>query len=159
MIRPGWLVGTLLALASCGGTSDPAALPSPDAVVRLLSRDSRGSVAATTEGAKDSRLRPHVYPLAPVATAHAVVDAVERLPRWQVVAGKDGVIWATRSTRLFRFVDDVYLLLLPAHDSTAVFARSASRIGGFDFGQNRRNLAELWHAVDEVVHKSVNSKR
>jgi len=91
--------------------------------------------------------------LAPVQTAHAVVDAIEVLPRWEVVAGKDGVIWATRHTRVFRFVDDVYLLLLPAHDSTAVLARSAARVGKADFGQNRRNLAELWEALDRQVSK------
>jgi uncharacterized protein (DUF1499 family) len=68
------------------------------------------------------------------------------------VAGKDGVIWATRRTRLFRFVDDIYLLLLPAHDSTVVFARSASRVGRGDLGQNRRNLGELWAAMEQRVN-------
>jgi uncharacterized protein (DUF1499 family) len=153
VMRPGLLVGGLLALTSCGGTADPAALPSPDAVVRLLGQGSRSNVAVTTEGANNARMRPHVYPLSPVRTAHAVVDAIERLPRWEVVAGKDGVIWATRRTRVFRFVDDVYLLLLPAHDSTAVFARSAARVGKFDFGQNRRNLGELWAAVEREVQR------
>ena len=28
-------------------------------------------------------------------------------------------------------------------------ARSASRLGRSDFGQNRRNLAELWTALDD----------
>jgi uncharacterized protein (DUF1499 family) len=147
------LVVGMLMLAGCGGPSDPSALPSPDAVVRLLSEGSRGNVAATTDAATDPRLRPHVYPLSPVQTAHAVVDAIEQIPRWEVVAGRDGVIWATRRTRVFRLVDDVYLLLLPAHDSTAVFARSASRVGRFDLGQNRRNLGELWSALERQVRK------
>jgi uncharacterized protein (DUF1499 family) len=121
--------------------------------VRLLSEGNRGNAAATSEGATDLRLRPHVYPLSPVQTAHAVVDAIEQLPRWEVVAGRDGVIWATRRSRMFRLVDDVYLLLLPAHDSTAVFARSASRVGRFDLGQNRRNLGELWAALERQVRK------
>lgn len=151
----GLLVVGMLALSSCSGTTDPAALPSPDAVIQLLRQGNRPNVAVTSENANDSRLRPRVYPLSPVQTAHAVVDAVGRLPRWDVVAGKDGVIWATRRTRIFRFVDDVYLLLLPAHDSTVIFARSASRIGKTDFGQNRRNLAELWEAME----RSVNGKR
>ena len=151
-----WVVGTtLLALLGCGGTTDPAALPAPDAVIRLLEQGNGSNIAVTADGADDPRLRPHVYPLPPVQTAHAVVDAIDSLPRWEVVAGKDGVIWATRRTRLFRFVDDVYLLLLPAHDSTVIFARSASRVGKGDHGQNRRNLGELW----EAVQKTVNGKR
>ncbi len=155
MSRLGIITAGLLALLGCGGTTDPAALPGPDTVIRLLEQGNAGNVAVTSEGADDPRLRPHVYPLSPLQTAHAVVDAIEHLPRWEVVAGKDGVIWATRRTRVFRFVDDVYLLLLPAHDSTVIFARSASRVGRGDLGQNRRNLGELW----EGMAKAVNSKQ
>lgn len=143
-------------LAGCGpSSSDPDALPSPGVVVHLLSLGNRSNVAVTSEGAADSRLRPHVYPLSPVQTAHAVVDAVEQMPRWEVIAGRDGVIWATRRTRVFQSVDDVYLLLLPTHDSTAIFARSASRTGLYDLGQNRRNLGELWAALDRRVRGAV----
>jgi uncharacterized protein (DUF1499 family) len=145
------VLAALLALAGCGGTTDPAALPTPDTVVRLLEQGNRSSVAVTADDATDPWLRPHVYPLSPVQTAHAIVDAIDSLPRWGIVAGRDGVIWATHRTRLLRFVDDVYLLLLPAHDSTVVFARSASRAGRGDLGQNRRNLGELWGAVERQV--------
>jgi uncharacterized protein (DUF1499 family) len=152
MTRPGAVLAALLALAGCGGTTDPADLPSPGAVIRLLEQGNQNNVAVTADGATDPRLRPHVYPLSPVQTAHAVVDAIDSLPRWEVVAGKDGVIWATRRTQPFRFVDDIYLLLLPAHDSTVVFARSASRAGRGDLGQNRRNLGELWAALERRVN-------
>jgi len=153
MTRPGAVVAALLALTGCGGTTDPAQLPTPDAVIHLLEQGNTSNVAVTADGAPDPRLRPHVYPLAPVQAAHAIVDAIDSLPRWEVVAGRDGVIWATRRTRLFRLVDDVYLLLLPAHDSTLVFARSASRVGQSDLGQNRRNLGELWQAVENSVNR------
>jgi uncharacterized protein (DUF1499 family) len=150
--RRGVITAGLLVLLGCGGATDPAALPGPDTVIRLLEQGNGSNVAVTSDGADDPRLRPHVYPLSPVQTAHAVVDAIERLPRWEVVAGKDGVIWAIRRTRVFRFVDDVYLLLLPAHDSTVIFARSASRVGRGDLGQNRRNLAELWEALTKTAN-------
>jgi uncharacterized protein (DUF1499 family) len=52
-----------------------------------------------------------------------------------------------------RRVDDVYLLLVPGHDSTVVYARSASRGSVTDFGQNRRNLEELWPALDSAVRR------
>jgi uncharacterized protein (DUF1499 family) len=139
-------------LASCGGTTDPAALPSPDTVIRLLEQGNGSRAAVTNDGADDPLLRPHVYPLSPIQAAHAVVDAIDGLPRWEVVAGKDGVIWATHRSRIFRFTDDVYLLLLPAHDSTAIFARSASRSGRSDPDQNRRNLGEFWGAMERTVN-------
>jgi uncharacterized protein (DUF1499 family) len=152
MTRPGAVLAALVALAGCRGTTDPANLPSPGTVIHLLEQGDKSNVAVTADGATDPSLRPHVYPLSPVQTAHAVVDAIDSLPRWEVVAGKDGVIWATRRTRLLRFVDDIYLLLLPAHDSTVVFARSASRVGRSDLGQNRRNLGELWAALERRVN-------
>ena len=81
------------------------------------------------------------------AAADAVVNAIRTLPRWRVTERAGSVIRATRTTRLFRFVDDIVVLLEPAAGGTRVLARSASRVGRRDFGQNRRNLAELWHAL------------
>ena len=144
-------MATLATIASCGGTTDPAALPSPDTVIRLLEQGNGSRAAVTSDGADDPLLRPHVYPLSPIQAAHAVVDAIDGLPRWEVVAGKDGVIWATHRSRIFRFTDDVYLLLLPAHDSTVIFARSASRSGRSGPEQNRRNLGEFWGAMERTA--------
>jgi len=76
-----------------------------------------------------------------------VLRAVAMLPRWRVTGRGGAVIRATRTTRVFRFVDDVLLLLEPAAGGTLVHARSASRVGRGDLGQNRRNLAELWRAL------------
>jgi uncharacterized protein (DUF1499 family) len=85
--------------------------------------------------------------LAPEQAAEAVAHAIATLPRWQVAGRQGPVIRATRTTRLFRFVDDVLLLLEPAGGGTRIQARSASRVGRGDLGQNRRNLAELWRAL------------
>ncbi len=147
------LLALLLPMSWSSQQPEPGALPTPRQVMELLRRGSGPNVAATADTATDPRLRPHVYSLHPVDLAHAVVDAVDSLPRWEVQAGRDGVIWATRHTRVLRFVDDIYLLLVPSHDSTVVYARSASRVGKGDFGQNRRNLAELWAALDRQVAK------
>ncbi len=119
----------------------------------LLAEGNGPNVAVTSDTATDPRLRPRAYALPPIEVAHAVVDAVDSLPRWEVVAGRDGVIWATHRTRPFRFVDDVYLLLVPGPDSTVVYARSAARDGHGDLGQNRRNLVELWPALDAAVRR------
>jgi uncharacterized protein (DUF1499 family) len=144
---------TAVAGPACSGSAGrgPGELPAPQQVLSLLAKGSSSNVAATSDTATDPRLRPRTYPLPPVELAHAVVDALDSLPRWNVVAGRDGVIWATRRTRVFRFVDDIYLLLVPGRDSTTVYARSASRVGRGDLGQNRRNLAELWSALDTKV--------
>jgi uncharacterized protein (DUF1499 family) len=82
----------------------------------------------------------------PPAEALARVEAVVRsLPRWHVEAvdAASRTVRATRRTRLFRFVDDVTVRLEPQGAGTRVHARSKSRVGVADFGQNRRNLLEL----------------
>jgi uncharacterized protein (DUF1499 family) len=135
------------ALLACAPERSADELPAAADVLALLKQGGGGATAVTMPDADDPRLRPHTYPGRASEVARRTEQAVTPLPRWEVVAGRSGVIWLTRRTRL-GFVDDVYLLLVPTAESTAVLARSASRVGNFDFGQNRRNLGELWAALD-----------
>lgn len=113
----------------------------------LLAQGNGANVAVTSDSADDPRLRTRLIP-ATAAEARAVVLAtVERMPRWDVVDSVGPVLWLTRTTRLFRFVDDLYVLLEPRGEACAILIRSASRIGESDLGQNRRNIAELWTAL------------
>ena len=116
-------------------------------MLTLLKQGGGPSVAVTAPDADDPLLRPHTYPGKASEVARAAERAITPLPRWEVIAGRNGVIWLTRRTGL-GFIDDIYLLLLPSGDSTVVLARSASRVGRYDLGQNRRNLGELWNALE-----------
>ncbi|HEU5169102.1 MAG TPA: DUF1499 domain-containing protein [Gemmatimonadales bacterium] len=145
------LVLFVVLFVACGSEAPRGELPSAPELMRLLAAGSGPNVAVTEDTAHDPRLRPRTYPVRPSELARAAERAIQGLPRWEVQGGRAGVIWATRRTRGFGFVDDVYLLLLPARDSTVVYARSASRAGWSDFGQNRRNLGELWDALDRTV--------
>ena len=124
-------------------------VPTTGQVRALLARGSGSNFAATSPAATDPRLRPRVLALPPAAAADRVAGALAALRGWRLVGRGEGVIQATRTTRLFHFVDDISILLEPAAGGTAVSARSGSRIGRGDFGQNRRNLAELWRALGE----------
>ncbi len=89
---------------------------------------------------------------APVPEALSRVEAALRsLPLWRVesVAAADGVLTATRRTSLWGFVDDVTIRLEPTAEGTRVRARSKSRVGTLDLGQNRRNLRELFAVLRE----------
>ena len=122
-------------------------VPTSDEVRALLARGSGSNCAATSPAARDPRLRPRLLPLGPEAAGEQVARAIAGIRGWRVVGRRDGVVQATRATRVFHFVNDISILLETAAGGTAVSARSASRIGGGDFGQNRRNLAELWRAL------------
>jgi uncharacterized protein (DUF1499 family) len=70
------------------------------------------------------------------------------LPRWRVEEDDEpGKVHLTRRTPLWGFVDDIRLRFLAAGPGTLIHARSQSRVGIGDFGQNRRNILELWAAL------------
>jgi uncharacterized protein (DUF1499 family) len=104
---------------------------------------------AETDEPGDPALAAVVLPVPPGEALARVEAAVRTLPRWQLRHSDAlaGTIQATRQTRLFRFTDDITVRLEPAEGGTRVRARSQSRVGLLDFGQNRRNLIELLSAL------------
>jgi uncharacterized protein (DUF1499 family) len=146
----GVLVAAAGAIGACAPERSPSELPTAADLLAMLKRGGGGAVAVTAPTATDPRLQPHSYPGRGSEVARCTEQVITRLHRWDVVTGRNGVIWLTRRTRL-GFVDDVFLLLLPSGDSTVVFARSAARVGSYDFGQNRRNLGELWRALEPLA--------
>jgi uncharacterized protein (DUF1499 family) len=104
---------------------------------------------ADTDEGRHPDLRPPELPLPPDRALARVREAVGALPRWRVEGVDEAarVVRATRRTRLWKFVDDVTVRLEPAAGGTRLHARSQSRVGKGDLGQNRRNLLELFRAV------------
>jgi uncharacterized protein (DUF1499 family) len=114
---------------------------------------SRDWTQNTAELSKDAD-RPELRPL------HLQVDArgaLERIRQWvddqpawevvNIVPEKESprTIHLTRTTRWFRFVDDIHVTLRDDESGRGVVldAHSQSRIGKGDLGQNPRNLMEL----------------
>ena len=99
----------------------------------------------------DPRLRPLFLSGSRDESVRRVASILAGLPRWRVVAAdaEAGTLHAIHFTRLWRFVDDVHLRFesRPA-GGTRVTARSQSRIGKGDLGQNARNLRALTAAVN-----------
>jgi uncharacterized protein (DUF1499 family) len=104
---------------------------------------------ADTDEPGDAAVTPLELHLPPAEALQHVAAVIRRLPRWQVEASDagNGTLHATRRTRLWRFVDDVRLRLETAPGRVRVHARSQSRLGKGDLGQNRRNLLELFAAL------------
>ena len=71
----------------------------------------------------------------------AAAGVVASLPRSTIVEKTDTYLHAAFKSRVFRFVDDLELLLDPATGIVAV--RSASRTGYSDLGVNRRRVEAL----------------
>jgi uncharacterized protein (DUF1499 family) len=104
---------------------------------------------ADTDEPGDPSVAPFELPLPlPEALAH-VEKTLRELPLFRVesVDGQQGIVRATRRTRLWRFIDDVTVRLEPTAAGTRVHARSKSRVGIGDLGQNRRNLLTFFRAL------------
>jgi uncharacterized protein (DUF1499 family) len=63
------------------------------------------------------------------------------MPGARIISDEDGYLHAEFRSRVFRFVDDVELLMDEAGHKIDV--RSASRLGYSDLGVNRRRVEQL----------------
>ncbi|MEM6469210.1 MAG: DUF1499 domain-containing protein [Planctomycetota bacterium] len=119
-------------------------------------RDWSQNTAELTADADRPGLRPLEINATPEAVAAAVEDWAMKQSQWDIVEvrseGPDGSIELklTRTSKLFRFVDDVGVTLSLSDETTAVDASSASRVGKGDLGQNPRNLIELTDAIRDA---------
>lgn len=98
---------------------------------------------------------PRTYGAKPDIVFDAALHAIQRLPRWALLSQHPdtGGIRAEASTRLFRFVDDVSILVREEEGKAVVSVRSASRVGKGDFGQNARNIRAFFDELDAQLQR------
>lgn len=78
-----------------------------------------------------------------------VRQIVLSLPGARIEEAADTYLHARVRTPLFRFVDDLEILL--DSENGLVHVRSASRIGGWDLGANRRRVEWLRRRLEDQV--------
>ena len=100
-------------------------------------------------------LVPRTYEAKPELVFDAALHAIHRLSRWALAAHRpeSGEIRAEATSRLFRFVDDVTILVRDEGGKTVVSVRSASRVGKGDFGQNARNIRAFFEELDAQLRR------
>jgi uncharacterized protein (DUF1499 family) len=110
-------------------------------------RDLSSNSAHLVAHSPDPLLRPFQLPMSAQEAEKHVQKRVGQMPRWKLesIERLEGstVIHFTRRTRVFRFVDDITIQLTEQAGATRVDAKSKSRFGKGDLGQNPRNLREL----------------
>jgi uncharacterized protein (DUF1499 family) len=94
---------------------------------------------------------PLILPVPPSEALRHIEEAVKRLSLWKTEASDPirHTVHLTRTTRVFRFTDDIRLTVEAAEGGSRVRGRSQSRVGLSDLGQNRRNLSELIRVLSE----------
>lgn len=76
----------------------------------------------------------------------AVAEAIDRLPRSELLQSSETYLHVAVSSLVFGFTDDLEVLL--DQQGGAVELRSESRLGESDFGVNRNRLRQLRSDVD-----------
>lgn len=76
-----------------------------------------------------------------------LAGVVENMKRTAIVTQTDHYLHAESTSRIFRFVDDLELLL--DRESGTVAVRSASRVGYSDLGANRKRVDRLRQLLAE----------
>lgn len=118
-------------------------------------RDLVTNVAETDPTHPDPLLRSLTVSLSVPEAVALVERSAESLPRW-LKAGVSGDSSAAqlrfvRTSRLFRFRDDITVWVERQDRTSVIRARSASRVGTGDLGQNPRNLRQLMGAIRDRI--------
>jgi uncharacterized protein (DUF1499 family) len=77
--------------------------------------------------------------------------AIRSLSNWKVVLADPATGSIAAEKRVLMFVDDVRIRVIAEGSRTRVDARSHSRVGKGDFGENRRHVAQFLTALDGRV--------
>jgi uncharacterized protein (DUF1499 family) len=86
------------------------------------------------------KISPFRYSLA-AETAWAKLKTDIETTGGKVLLQEQNYMWATYTSRLFRFVDDMEFRMLP--EEKIIHVRSGSRVGKSDIGVNRKNVEKL----------------
>lgn len=93
----------------------------------------------------DDSAASHIAPLMihgdPAAAWRALSEHLQSRQDFRLTGNGEGHLQAQAITPICRFVDDVEFQLRPAENIIAV--RSASRLGYWDFGTNRRRIESI----------------
>ena len=120
----------------------------------LLLKDcpDRPNCVSTTSSIERNRMEPITYKGSASQAQELLVSVISSMPGAKIIEKSPGHIVATFTSAIFRFVDDVELVL---DDSKKVIHfRSASRIGYYDLGVNRKRMNAITGSFMELEAKS-----
>lgn len=96
-------------------------------------------------------IEPLTIPAGVDQPMETLIGAIESFPRTKIITREDNYLHAEFTTRLLRFVDDVEFQIVP--EEQLIHIRSASRIGYYDLGTNRKRVAQIRAEWERVTQK------
>jgi len=126
----------LLSVLSCA--SDPPKVQLVDGKLRACPNSPN---CVSSEGDNpSSRVEPLTFQGLPEKAWSDLKETIREMGG-KIQEEHDGYLWATFTSRLFRFVDDVEFRMVST--DSIIHVRSASRVGYSDLGVNRRRVEKL----------------
>jgi hypothetical protein len=123
-------------------------------------RDFVKNYAVISEFSADPELRPLISDRPSAELVEAVTGAARRIRNWEYAGeasdGEGTLIMFVRTSRLFRFKDDITMRIEDRGRERVVTGESRSRIGKGDLGQNPRNLRRVMAELRAVLDGAVN---
>ncbi len=102
--------------------------------------DSPNCVSSLSED-PDHHIEPFRYATSTHVAQEQLLAVLRSLPRVGIVTSEPTYVHAEFTSAVFRFVDDVEFNFVD--QDKIVQIRSASRVGYYDFGANRRRMEEI----------------
>jgi uncharacterized protein (DUF1499 family) len=119
------------------------------------SRDFNTNIASIAPDSDDDTLRPLVSELSRDDLIEAVRRAAGRIRTWQYIGeaeeGDTTLVLFLRTSRIWRFKDDIIIVIEDLGKTRMISGKSASRIGIGDLGQNPRNLRRFLAELKAVL--------
>jgi uncharacterized protein (DUF1499 family) len=128
--------GVLLTVLSCA--SNPPKVELVDGRLRACP-NSPNCVSSESDSAS-SRIEPLTFQGPPEKAWGDLRETIREMGG-KIQEEHDGYLWATFTSRLFRFVDDVEFRMVST--GGIIHVRSGSRVGYSDLGVNRRRVEKL----------------
>ena len=142
-----WLavVMGLLLLSGCAGKHLTVA---DDNTLALAGCSPLPNCVSSTTAILYNRTQPFELAMPGEEAWPQIKEVVARIPRTEIVEHNDVYLHAQCKSRVFRFVDNLELLLHP--DQQNISVRSSSAIAIFDFGVNRWRIHQLRKTLAEL---------
>jgi uncharacterized protein (DUF1499 family) len=100
----------------------------------------RPNCVSSEDDAGSARIEPLAFTGTPGAARECLKSSIRAIGG-SIEFESDGYIWAVFKTTVFRFIDDMEFRIDTRN--RVIHLRSASRIGYYDFGVNRRRTLSL----------------
>jgi len=130
------ILAVLLAVLSCA--SNPPKVQLVDG--RLRPCPSRPNCVSSESDSTSSRIEPLSFQGRPEKAWGGLKETIREMGG-EILEEHDGYLWATFTTKLLRFVDDVEFRMVSTDG--IIHVRSGSRVGYSDLGVNRRRMEKL----------------